>query len=319
MIELKTVRSMLYGLAVADALGVPVEFASRARLRLKPVVEMIGGGVWGQPEGTWSDDTSMTIATMESIARLKTIELEDIMNNFVEWVEHDEFTAGNHTFDVGNTTATAIENYLDGVPIDQCGLTSPQSNGNGSLMRILPIALYFYSIEGANFSDEAIETIHDVSALTHAHAQSRIGCGIYCLIAARLLDGKPIDQAIRDGLSRAEEYYRPRFDGVLKAHYARLFDPKFGSLDENEIESSGYVVETLEAAIWCALNTTNYRELALKAINLGGDTDTVGAIAGGLGGLAYGIDQIPSEWIDALKNKTLLDEIATEFFNAIAR
>ena len=101
--------------------------------------------------------------------------------------------------------------------------------------------------------------------------------------------------------------------------YARLFDPKFGSLDEDRIESSGYVVDSLEAALWSLLNTTNYRELALKAVNLGGDTDTVGAIAGGLGGIAYGLDQIPSEWIDALRNKELLDEIAAKFFSAIER
>ena len=99
MIGLKTVRSMIYGLATADALGVPVEFMSRARLRQNPVVDMRSGGVWDQPAGTWSDDTSMALATMESIGRLKKIDLDDIMNNFVEWLENDEFTAGNHTFD----------------------------------------------------------------------------------------------------------------------------------------------------------------------------------------------------------------------------
>lgn len=318
MIEMKTVRSMLMGFAVADALGVPVEFVRRPQLRKNPVEGMTNGGVWSQPAGTWSDDTSMTIATMESIGRLKAINLDDIMNNFAEWMEHDEFTANNHCFDVGNTTATALEHFLDGVPIEQCGLTSPHSNGNGSLMRILPIALYLYSIKGADFDDEAMEAIHKVSALTHAHAQSLIGCGIYCLIAAQLLDGRPLEQAIKEGLLRAEKYYTRTFPDALK-HYKRLFDPNFGSLDENEIESSGYVVHTLEAVIWCALNTTNYRALALKAVNLGGDTDTIGAIAGGLGGLAYGLEQIPSEWIEALKNKDLLKDIAAEFFNAIAR
>ena len=318
MIELKTVRSMVYGLAVADALGVPVEFTSRARLRKNPVEGMKSGGVWDQPAGTWSDDTSMMIATMESIARLKKIDLDDIMNNFVEWFDHDEFTAGNYTFDIGNTTATAIERFLDGTPIGDCGLTSPNSNGNGSLMRIVPMAMYCYSVDGAELSEQSMDAIHSVSALTHAHARSQMACGIYCLIAAQLLDGKPIAQAVADGLIRAEKFYARKFPDEMKT-YARLFDPKFGSLDEDRIESSGYVVDSLEAALWSLLNTTNYREPALKAVNLGGDTDTVGAIAGGLGGIAYGLDQIPSEWIDALRNKELLDEIAAKFFSAIER
>ena len=313
MIELKTVRSMVYGLATADALGVPVEFMSRERLKKNPVEGMTDGGVWSQPAGTWSDDTSMALATMESIGRFKKIDLEDIMNNFVEWFDHDEFTAGNYTFDIGNTTATAIENYLDGAPIGDCGLTSPNSNGNGSLMRIVPMAMWLHPID-----DSKMGFIHDVSALTHAHPISLIACGTYCLIADQLLDGKSIDRAVADGLSRAEKYYSQKFPDKMKT-YARLFDPQFGALDEDAIKSSGYVVDSLEAAIWCLLNTTDYRELALKAVNLGGDTDTVGAIAGGLGGIVYGIDDIPSEWIDVLKNKVLLDEIAATFFNAIAR
>ena len=318
MIELKTVQSMLYGEATADALGVPVEFMSRARLRRNPVEGMRSGGSWDQPAGTWSDDTSMALATMESIGRLKKIDLEDIMNNFVEWFENDEFTAGNHTFDVGNTTSAAIGNFLDGASINDCGLTSPHSNGNGSLMRIVPTAMYCYSLDGAELSDQSMDMIHAVSALTHAHARSQMACGIYCLIGAQLLDGKPIDRAVADGLSRAKKFYSQKFPDEMKT-YARLFDPQFGSLDEDRIESSGYVVDSLEAAIWCLLNTTDYRELALKAVNLGGDTDTVAAIAGGLGGIAYGIDDIPDDWIDVLKNKTLLDEIAATFFTAIGR
>ena len=307
MSTLKTVRAMMVGVAVGDALGVPVEFMSRERLRQNPVVGMRSGGTWGEPAGTWSDDTSMTLATMESIGRLRRIDLDDIMNNFVEWFDHDEFTAGNYTFDIGNTTATAIERYLNGVPIAECGLTSPNSNGNGSLMRILPIAL---------FSD-SLDDVHAVSALTHSHARSLIACGIYCLIADQLLDGKPIGEAISIGINHAEEYYRRSDSAVELKHFERLFDPKFGELDEDEIKSSGYVVDSLEAALWSLLNTTNYHDLALKAVNLGGDTDTVGAIAGGLGGIVYGLEQIPSEWLDVLRNKELLDEISANFFSAI--
>lgn len=303
MITLKTVRSMLLGVAVGDALGVPVEFVRREKLKQNPVEGMRSGGSWGEPAGTWSDDTSMTIATMESIARLGRIDLDDIMSNFVGWLKHDEFTANGYTFDVGNTTAGAIRNYINGASVEQCGLRDEDSNGNGSLMRILPIALY----------TDSLDAVHSVSALTHAHPRSLIGCGIQCLIARELLSGKPIERAVKDGLIRAEDYYsRSKYAGELK-HYGRLFDPNFGALDEDEIEGSGYVVQTLEAALWCLLNSDDYRSLALKAVNLGRDTDTVGAVAGGLGGIAYGLEQIPAEWIETLRNKELLKNIASNF------
>ena len=240
---------------------------------------------------------------MESIGRLGRLDLDDIMNNFVGWLKHDEFTANGYTFDVGNTTAGAIRNYINGAEVDRCGLRDADSNGNGSLMRILPMALY----------TDSLDDIHAVSALTHAHPRSLIACGIQCLIARELLSGKPSARAVGDGLLRAEDYYsRSEYAEELK-HYERLFDPKFDMLDEDAIESSGYVVHSLEAALWCLLNTTDYRSLALKAVNLGRDTDTVGAIAGGLGGLAYGLESIPSEWIGALQNKTLLNRIAEGF------
>ncbi len=303
MITLKTVRSMVIGVAVGDALGVPVEFMSRERLKQNPVVDMRSGGTWGEPAGTWSDDTSLTIATMESLGRLKRLDLDDIMSNFVGWLKHDEFTANGYTFDVGNTTAGAIGNYIKGASVERCGLRDADSNGNGSLMRILPMALY----------TDSLDDVHAVSALTHAHPRSLIACGIQCLIARELLSGKAIEQAVKDGLLRAEDYYSRSEYAEELSHYERLFDPNFGALDEDAIESSGYVVHSLEAALWCLLNTTDYRSLALKAVNLGRDTDTVGAIAGGLGGLAYGLANIPSEWIDALQNKTLLNKIAEGF------
>ena len=140
---------------------------------------MRDGGIWNQPIGTWSDDTSLTIATMESISRLQKIDYTDIMTNFANWYQKGEFTANDYCFDTGIATRQAINNFLDGVYALDCGLNGERNNGNGSLMRILPIAFYLFYQYGNSFDDEAMNIIHSVSSLTHAHQRSLIACGIY--------------------------------------------------------------------------------------------------------------------------------------------
>lgn len=219
------------------------------------------------------------------------------------------------SFDCGITCRRAIFNFSTKIfgktksPLE-CGATDENSNGNGSLMRILPAVLYLYKIYGENFNAEAMKKIHEISCLTHAHKRSQIGCGIYSLIAAELLSEKNISESIKIGLEKAKNFYSAEVE--LK-HYSRIFDKNFKNLPEDEIKSSGYVVHTLEAALWCLLNTDNYKNLALKAVNLGEDTDTVAAVAGGLAGIFYGVEKIPSEWLETLQNKNYLEDIAENF------
>ena len=312
MLSLKNVKSMLIGQAVGDALGVPVEFSWREELKKNPVTGMREYGSWQQPAGTWSDDTSMALAAMESLTRLGKVDYVDVMKNFVRWLEHDEFTANDETFDCGNTCGSAIKNFEDGAPVDECGLRGVMSNGNGSLMRIFPAALYVY----AKIDDEssALDVIHKFSALTHAHKISQTGCGIYYFITAQILEGQNLNDAVAYGLNDAKKFYgnRADFADAMKA-YERLFDKNFAALPEDEIKSSSYVVDTLEAAVWCLLNTNNYRDALLKAVNLGRDTDTVGAVTGSLAGLYYGIENIPADWLKVLKKRTYLENMAEKF------
>ena len=311
----KIIRGMLLGLAVGDALGVPVEFESRSQLQSEPVTEMRGGGSWNQPAGTWSDDTSLTVAAMESIARRGTIDFQDIMENFLRWYEQDAFTATGERFDIGNTTRSAIVRYSRKLlPPTKCGATENTSNGNGSLMRILPATLYLFATRGTIGGDE-LRVIHEFSALTHAHAVSKISCGIYSLIAAQILSGKNFSDAFAVGMNDAKNFYGA--DEEFK-HFARLCDENFAALPENKIKSSGYVVHTLEAAVWCLLNTDDYKSLALKAVNLGGDTDTTAAVTGGLAGMIYGVDGIPVEWLDTLKRRDYLEKISDDFAAAVS-
>ena len=314
----KVVKAVILGHAVADALGVPVEFCSRDELVKKPITDMIGFGTYPYPEGSWSDDTSMSLCTLESLT-LGMVNYDDIMINFGKWYYDDDFTPTGEMFDVGNTCSTAIDNYfVKKKPINLCGLDNEHSNGNGSLMRIHPLVLYLYTREDLSI-EEKIEIIHSVSALTHAHERSKIACGIYAFVLWSILDKKEKFHSIRCGLSKARKFYGGKYEEI--SHYSNLFrriaqlDRHYEDVDTfrpatiDEIKSGGYVVHTLEAAIFCLLHSKSYEHCVLSAVNLGDDTDTVGAVAGGLAGALYGLDSIPEKWLKDLKRKDYIEDM----------
>lgn len=271
----------IMGLVVADALGVPVEFKKRDTFH---VTDMMGYGTYNQPPGTWSDDSSLTLATLESLGRLKHIDLDDIMGNFVKWLYHNEFTPYGEVFDVGGTTRRAIENYRFLPNVQGCGERTEQSNGNGSLMRILPVAFIKFDFNN----------VVNISALTHAHGISTEACYLYTLLAQVAIHNVDLKTTIRN-LGNWIEVIPP---------FHRL--PILETLTRDEIKSTGYVVDTLEAALWCVLKSNSYRECVLMAVNLGDDTDTVAAVAGGLAGLMYGVGGdkgIPDDWIAQIAKK----------------
>lgn len=276
----------IMGLVVGDALGVPVEFKQRDTYQ---VTDMIGYGTYNQPPGTWSDDSSMTLATLESIGRLGKIDPTNIMGNFFRWLEHADFTPWGKVFDVGTGTQRAISRYAKGIPVSRCGGDNIRDNGNGSLMRILPLALVPHT--GRD--------IIDVSSLTHAHSISQNACLIYVSISDHLLAGESKEQAVAKGIQ-----------AITSEEYARL--PEIHQCERGEIKSTGYVVDTLEAALWCFLNTDNYRDCVLTAVNLGDDTDTVAAIAGGLAGILYGVGGdagIPEQWISNIARQEWIRQL----------
>lgn len=306
------------GLCVADAAGVPVEFMNREVLLSDPVTGMRAYGTFNQPAGTWSDDTSMTLCLVDSLT--KGLDYNHLMSNFESWLLHAEFTPYGDTFDYGIATRQAIARFTEGTAPLECGGRGVYDNGNGSLMRILPLVFYLKSTYGANFAQqpEAFEVIHQVSALTHAHERSLIACSIYILIAAKLMERIELQAAVAQGISQAEQFYgqQVRFKAEF-AHFARLMDENFAQLPVDSISSSGYVVDTLEAAVWCLLNTTSYESCVLKAVNLGSDTDTVGAIVGGWAGLYYGYDSIPQQWLDPIARRSYVEKLCDELYQAL--
>src|SRR6056297_2911870 len=271
--ESDSVLGAIMGLCVADAMGVPVEFLSRDKLKENPVTGMRGYGTFNLPPGTWSDDSSLTLCLADSLSR--GLDYQNIMENFSKWIYEGEFTPHGEAFDIGNGTYKAIMRFGNGMDLLLCGDKEEGDNGNGSLMRILPLVFHLRKNYGSEFTNigEAMAIIDNVSSLTHAHKRSVIACGIYLSTASRLLDGDGKEKAISEGLAKAKEYYIQKNDckGELLC-FKRISEPGFKDLPEKEIRSTGYVVDTLEAAIWCLLNTGSYKDCVLKAVNLGYDT-----------------------------------------------
>lgn len=313
--DIDLTESLIFGHAIADALGVPVEFQTREQLETDPVVDMRGYGTYDVPAGSWSDDTSMTLCLLASIARLGHIDYTDIISNFVGWMNEAKFTPTGVMFDIGRGTMQALMKFTHGTEPLLCGGGGPYDNGNGSLMRIAPMALYLYEQKGTNLSWEDLLVVHDISKLTHAHGRSLMACGIYVLVAVQLLDGSNVPDAIKAGLGMAQRLYGQHDEFAEEMNvYERLWDVQaFEQLPKDTIKSSGYVVDTLEAVLWCLLNTQDYQSCVLTAVNLGEDTDTIGAIAGGLAGLAYGMDSIPTEWQSALLRRDYIENLCDEF------
>lgn len=273
-------RSAIYGFAVGDALGVPYEFKARDNFRC---VGMIGGGSHCQPVGTWSDDTSMILATMKSLAKNNgKIDPEDMMNNFIFWAKLGEFTPWGNCFDIGNATARALRKAEHSKDWTTWGNTEEFSNGNGSLMRILPFAFLPYNEQEIDMA----------SALTHNTSRCKFACETYVKICQDI---------INDKFNELD----PRYEIIR-------------SIKRSDIRSTGYVIDSLIAALWSFLTSDSYDECVLAAVNLGDDTDTIGALAGGLAGLHWGFDNIPSDWVKKLAAKDQIDQIVNEFAKIIS-
>lgn len=368
-------RDGMMGLVTGDALGVPVQFRSREEIATRqagtvrlpgqeeivnhpagPVTGMEGFGTYNMPPGTWSDDSSMALATLESIRRLGTVDPDDIMGNFLRWEFEGAFTPFGYAFDEGNTCSNAIWRYRDERDWRTCGKTGDHANGNGALMRILPVCIYYVERQKnvCTSDDEAIDGIHTATMLTHNHLRAKMASGLYyfmvkSIIRARETDsanaaGPASDTAPAEGLAAAAQanpvnaaasetkaaaaapglttllqrgldegfaYYRQDFRNLTEmARFSRLYDlGRFRDVPEDEIRSSGYVLDSLEAAVWCLITTVSLRDALLKAVNLGDDTDSVAAIAGGLAGVYYGYGAIPAEWLEALQGKEVLESV----------
>jgi ADP-ribosyl-[dinitrogen reductase] hydrolase len=289
------IKSTLVGLATGDALGVPVEFVNRASLKRKPVCGMNGYGSHNQPPGTWSDDSSLSFCLAESL--IAGFNPDHSAELFIRWKNEGYWGAHNQVFDIGITTSKALSAIEHGKAPELAGGTGEFDNGNGSLMRMAPLLFHIYDKPLA----ERFDKIRVVSSVTHRHIRSVTACIIYLEFARLLFAGCELFQAYQS----IKEILPTQLLGwgvpISELEiYHRILIEDISLHDESEIKSSGYVVYTLEASLWCLLSSNNYADAVLKAVNLGDDTDTTGAICGALAGLYYGMDGIPKEWLDVL-------------------
>ena len=302
---INTAKDILFGVAVGDALGVPVEFKSRQTISTNPITDMIGYGTYHLPAGTWSDDSSLTFCLAEALTQ--NFDLNVIAQNFVKWTHENYWTPHGNVFDIGIATRQAISKLARGERPELAGGFDVSSNGNGSLMRISP--LLFYLLDKS--INERYEITKQVSSITHGHIRSVIACFYYLEFARQLFERKDKFEIYKNlQLEITDHLTSLSINQTEIALFDRLLNSDIHKLDEYQIHSSGYVLHTIEASIWCLLTTDNYKDAVLKAVNLGEDTDTTGAVTGGLAGILYGLENIPPKWITQIARKDDIENLA---------
>ena len=304
------IKSVLLGLAVGDAVGVPYEFRSREVMLKNPATDMVGFGTYNQSPGTFSDDSSLTFCLAEALTN--GFDLQEIANNFIKWVEEDYWTANGEVFDIGIATHEAISNLMNGDSPEISGGDDEYSNGNGSLMRIAPL-LFHLSDKPIQ---ERFELTRLVSGITHRHIRSVVACFFYLEFARFLVEGLEKQDAYKKTQVQVSAFLKTIAvpDSELEL-FDRLLQSDISQEPINTIESSGYVIHTLEASIWCLLTTETYQDAILKAVNLGKDTDTTAAVTGGLAGLLYGVEGIPTSWLNQLAKRDEIEDLAERMAN----
>jgi ADP-ribosylglycohydrolase len=311
-------RNILFGVAVGDALGVPYEFSSREKMEEGPPVDMKGFMIHNQPAGTWSDDSSLTFCLAE--AMISGYSLRSAAENFIKWKNEAYWTANNSVFDIGATTAAAIndlERILRRGEIADLERLRERAdeydNGNGSLMRILPLA---FEIKGKD-TGEQFEVVWKNSALTHRHIRAAMSCMIYLKFAEYLMRGiekfEAYEKMIKDirNLWQDSAYPVPE-----REHFKRIIDHRITRYEKKTIRSGGYVIESLEAALWCFLKSDDYEHAVKQAVTLGNDTDTTAAITGGLAGIYYSFDAIPRRWVEILSRSGDIEDLSDRLHHA---
>ena len=306
---LSKIKGGVFGVATGDALGVPFEFKSRAEMRATPAKDMVGYGTYGVPAGTWSDDSSLTFCLMEGL--IQGYDLKTIGHQFVQWLYKSYWTPRGTVFDVGMATRMAIARLEQGYTPELCGGMGEYDNGNGSLMRILPMIFYLNNEEDI---DERFKMVKDISSLTHAHLRSVLACFIYVEYGLLLLQGLEKVEAYKKMQKEVISFLKHQdFNPKEINMYYDVLEEDVSAINEDRILGSGYVVQSLKASLWSFLNTTSYDQAVLKAVNFGQDTDTTAAITGGLAGLYYGFDAIPELWKFQLARYDDIENLISRF------
>ncbi|WP_423855082.1 ADP-ribosylglycohydrolase family protein [Acinetobacter guillouiae] len=303
-------KGAIYGLLVGDAVGVSYEFLLAEQLPAYDQIEMLPPNNFAKtyphiPVGTWSDDGAQALCLLDSLLYKNKMDTEDFMKRICNWYQCGYMAVDFQVFDVGVQTAEAIRNYLSGVPLLQVANNDVLANGNGSLMRVLPLAIWH---QGSDI--QLIEDAYAQSHVTHAHLRSKVCCALYCLWARSILNGLDIAAAWSDAVTKLRAYLKDKSDDLEQLEYY---------IRPDELEKgtgSGYVVDCLKSARY-ALKQTTYQDVIKTAIAFGRDTDTTACVAGGIAGLYFGFDSIPESWLAQLRAKDLVEPLLAKLLSNV--
>lgn len=284
----------LVGLACGDAIGATLEF--RPRDKFPHLTDMVGGGKFKLIPGEWTDDTSMTLCLAESLIQSKGFDARDQMNRYLGWANKGDFSCKPHAFGIGKTVIRALAQFHK-TSNPYSGSSEPKTAGNGSLMRLAPVSLYFYPEY-----EKVIYYAAESSKTTHLADECIQACQILAHIQFNILDGKDKYGLLFD----FEKWQIPVSDSLQK-----IIDGSYTNKHRNQISSSGYVVNSLEAALWSFYTTNSFEEAILRAANLADDADTVAAICGQVAGMYYGFNSIPTDWVNKLAMRNEIVAMAT--------
>jgi ADP-ribosylglycohydrolase len=296
-------RGSLLGLAAGDALGTTLEF--RPPGSFKPIHDMIGGGPFGLEAGQWTDDTSMALCLAESLVECIGFDPMDQMQRYLRWYRNGHLSCTGHCFDIGSTTSSALKRFEE-THQPYCGSTHPRQAGNGSIMRLAPVPLFFAADPAT-----AIDRAADSSRTTHGTANAVDGCRYLAALLVGAVNGDPKELLLSDHYCPLPGYWdahplAPEIDEGASGTFRRREPP--------EIRGTGYVVRSLEAALWALDRSTSFREGALLAVNLGDDADTTGAVYGQIAGAVYGEEGIPAEWRARLAMGETIAHLADQLY-----
>ncbi len=299
-------RGALYGALIGDALGVPYEFNSASGIPAARDIEFNPPPTFERshhkvPVGTWSDDGALTLALLRSLLEHPKLSLDDFATRMLAWHEHGEYTPDGVVFDVGVQTATALNLIAKGAAPELAAPPYEEYNGNGSLMRTLPVAFF------ATSDLAAIALARRQSLPTHSHTWSQLCCALYVLIARRLLAGESIQDAVYEATH------------VLPALLANSDEVAFARMlmtNRTAGQGKGFVVDCLWSALDCLEQSSCFEQAVKSAVALGNDTDTTACVVGGLAGAFYGVDEIPVRWMQELRGKALVESLITRYLGS---
>ncbi len=289
-------KGALIGLALGDALGTSLEFSRRDTL--PRVTDLVGGGPFALAPGQWTDDTSMALCLADSLLERGGLDPRDLMERFCRWHEHGHNSVTGTCFDIGETTEAALRSFrATGDPLS--GSTDPGIAGNGSLMRLSPVAIRWW-----RDPEKAVEAARLQSRTTHGAVQAVEACALFATLLAEAIAGQP-----KQSVLRTRGWERDTRIAEVAAGSWRI-------KERDAISSSGYVVHTLEAALWCVGRTDSVADALILAANLGDDADTVGAVTGQFAGALWGAANAPAAWLDRLAWRDRIESLAKRLFHA---